>query len=116
MLFFGATWQASQRSLVPARKAVRERVLAAQSELASLVIGVAGHAILLDQLLVESHLNSLSGNWHAFGRAQSDIGDSVTGDASLRGRAAKGCVAGETVSERPPWAGTSAPGLTIGSG
>jgi hypothetical protein len=76
---------------------MRERVLAAQSELPSLVIAVAGHAILLDWPLVESRLNGRLGNWHAFGRAQSDIWHCVTGDASLRDRAAKGCVAGETV-------------------
>ena len=55
---FGAAWHDEQR--VPHRhlqQPVRERLAAALGELGPLVVAVAGHAVLLDQFLVERALD-----------------------------------------------------------
>ncbi len=76
---------------------VRERMAAAQRELSSLVIAMAGHAVLSGQLLVERNLGSGMLNWRAFGCTKPDIPHRVADDASLCGGPPKGGVACETV-------------------
>ena len=79
------------------QQGVGESLAADLYQLRSLVIAVAGHAVLLDQLLVERRLHLRLRDRHALGRAQTDVGKGMAGDASRRRRTAQGRMAGEAV-------------------
>jgi len=71
-----------------AKQRMRERFAAALGKLGCLVIAVAGHAVLLDQSLMERGFSNRLFKWSALGRAHSDVGQEVAFDAPLGGCAA----------------------------
>jgi hypothetical protein len=56
-----------------AKKCMRERFTTELIEVRPLMIAVAGHAVLLDQYLVERGPRNRLGNRYARGRANSDV-------------------------------------------
>ena len=97
----GAAWQAEHVSRARhLQQCVSERLAAELGELGPLVVAVAGHAVLFDQLLVERDLDGAARDRHTLGGLQPDIGHGVALGTARRRCAAPGAVAGEAVGRQ----------------
>ena len=66
-----------------AQQQMRERLATALRELRCRMVAVAGHAVLLDQLLVERGFQAALGKWGALAGTQPNVGQGVARDAPL---------------------------------
>ena len=98
----GAWWQLSHCCRTfGAQQRVREGLAALLREPRAAVIGVARHAVLLDQVLVkralQARLRRDPSDGVALRRAQADVGERMALHAQRGGRTSPGLVAGEAV-------------------